>query len=319
MEINPDCIDRYSVRRLSPFMGCWQVLYTPVGRAISGNGLDWQIQPKVHMPKPTRGGLDQGGLDDNGETDEYYCQYSHWNATTGVRRLPLNPAVHLETASHHAETITRLLCENGNHLPFPAKDLYELWMLDEQTQDPVILVQTRTKATDLSLPERFHWRPVDYQQQDLTYLDALLKQQSITQFDSSIVERLLDIIKSRCGRIPNYQWFLRGSQGSGIGLNSRPQQDGVPDRTLPREKFPVLLHAEQWPDPDAGEFMQCYLNWLAPYLLTLFALPTDYRAKLELQACKQPLLLADRINLVPDKIHHDALNVALVEAQLRRC
>ncbi|MGB0721117.1 MAG: hypothetical protein ACPGU7_01865 [Gammaproteobacteria bacterium] len=70
--------------------------------------------------------------------------------------------------------------------------------------------------------------------------------------------------------------------------------------------------------PRDRKLVECYLDFMAPQLLTLPTLARDERARLEQAAVKRPMLLARLHRLIPEFVDRAVINVALVEAALRR-
>ena len=90
------------------------------------------------------------------------------------------------------------------------------------------------------------------------------------------------------------------------------------NRRLAAEKFPPLLLREEWPQPPDRDLVRDYLDWCAPFLLTLPALDEQQRSQLEYAAKANALQVDALCRLYPNVVNLDLLKSIRVEARMRR-
>ena len=82
--------------------------------------------------------------------------------------------------------------------------------------------------------------------------------------------------------------------------------------------FPELLLRERWESQIEAYLVRDYHDWLAPALLTHTYLKRATRERLERAACRQAEKLYRVRPLLPEVINADLVDVAMIEAMLRR-
>ena len=95
-------------------------------------------------------------------------------------------------------------------------------------------------------------------------------------------------------------------------------EDALIDRVLTPHDFPELLLRERWDDEIEAGLVRDYHDWLSPSLLTHSGLSRATRDRLERAACAQAERLYRVRGLLPEIVNKDLIDVALVEAMLRR-
>ena len=121
MSIHVNC---YAVRRLNPFLGVTEVVETRLARALSRDGVSWQLQVLAERPQHTWGSLSRG------PTIKQFFRFGTWDAASGLSRVPLNPILDVGAMLQATDHLTERLCGAVNHVPFPLADRYERWLLD---------------------------------------------------------------------------------------------------------------------------------------------------------------------------------------------
>lgn len=300
----------YCLRRVNPFLGVVAVVRTDAGRALSVDGQNWQIQVLAHPP---RGLWSRDGHRD----DLQFFRFGVWSEASGLTRVPLNPILDVGHMVAVSQDLVARVREALPALPFPPAPELELWLLD-QDEAPLALLATALEDTDLATLGSPDWTAGG--RGERPFVSARLSGQGVPERDGTgrfyhaeAVERLFH---ATAGRRLNRQWFRRGPDAV-EGL-SPDVPAALAGRRLPPESFPVLPLRTEWADAGDRALVAEYVDWLAPYLLTLPALPDDLRARLEHAALRYALLVDALWRLYPTVLDEDLLNRARVEARLRR-
>ncbi|MBI5782442.1 MAG: hypothetical protein HZA69_01725, partial [Gammaproteobacteria bacterium] len=125
-------------------------------------------------------------------------------------------------------------------------------------------------------------------------------------------------VQKAAGPLERAQWFRREDDGSGTGLHGRRLDSEHAGRKLGRDAFPELLLREKWEVEQEQNLVSDYHDWQAPNLLTHRNLAHATRDRLERAACRQAEKLYKVRHFLPEIINRDLLNVAFVEAVIRR-
>ena len=112
---------RYAERRLNPFLGVIQVIESDLGRAISTDGQNWEIQ--LYAARSV-------GWGSLGVTKQS-CLYRHgvWSEAEGLACFPSPPTVERESARAAAQGLIAATRAAQGALPFPLRDHYERCLL----------------------------------------------------------------------------------------------------------------------------------------------------------------------------------------------
>jgi len=278
----------YSMRRLSPYQGTVQVVEMPGFRAISTDGVTWRVQ---FLKQRSR-----------------FTSQAVWRAD-GSGNL-------IETR-HTAELIQAM--RNHPPLPFPPADNMELWLLDARQQRPLAIVASTLGR--ITPP-----RAVDTVWCAALAGDDGFVAPSLTAGGRGVVstshiphhEILNRCVQKAAGPLDRAQWFRRESDGSGTGMHGNRLDAKQVGRKLQRDAFPELLLREEWEDEREKNLVHDYHDWQAPRLLTHRDLSHATRDRLERVACRQAEKLYQLRHVLPEIINRDLLNVAFVEAVIRR-
>jgi len=299
----------FAIRRLSPFQGCLQVIEAQDAQASSSNGIDWRIQVRAQTP------LDQWGSMDGSRPDHQIILFGFWSSEGGFHRVPLPPLISSRQVEIAAQPIIDVLLDLTRHVPFPQRDHCELWLLDEKELKPLVLIAASRDPEQLPNIRRPEWQP------------SLLTDHSFTSNWSkgqpddpayAAREALANLVNHRSGQNPKAQWFERQTDGSGKGLGGISLDASYRQRILSKDEFPELLIREDWPDEEAQQLINDYIEWQAPFLLTLPTLRKLTRKRIEQLAFKQAFKVEGQHKLWPEILDEERLKAILIEVQMRR-
>lgn len=302
----------HSLRRVNPFLGVVQVIEGDSARAISLDGVDWEIQVETRSPDGLWGSMNEG------RATRRYFRFGLWSRNAGLWRVPVNPILDIGEMLAEQATILVALAEHAGALPFPLSDRYELWALDHDAM-PLALLATADSAARAAKLRAEPWQAAPLT--DHRFRSCVLDAEPASPAEAenprrhaAAVERL---VHRAIGTPVPEQWFERLPDGAGRGLSNRVPAP-LADRTLSASAFPERLVRETWQTPRDRALVADYLAWLAPQLLTLQGLGDVTRARVERDACAQAVALDALYPLYPRVIDHERLDAARVEARLRR-
>jgi hypothetical protein len=290
------------------------VLEVEGARAVTPDGLNWEIQVVSERPANLWGSLSPGRT----LTDFY--TFGAWSRTEGLARVPVNPLFDIGTMLEETERIVGLLRTDAAEIPFAPLPAFELWLLDQAERLPLaLLAVTADEGARRAMRRSGHWSAA--RRGDNAFRAPSLEARGVPARDPGNPRRHLSALEKQvtgaAGSARLAQWFWREPDGSATGL-----ADGVPVelamRTLPAAAFPELLLREAWPEPAQAELVRDYLGWLAPRLLTLPGIADATRSRLERTARHQSALVDRLWRVYPKVIDRALIEEARVEARLRR-
>jgi hypothetical protein len=281
--------DCYAIRRVNPFLGVLQIIKTPDGRAISSNGLTWEIQVLAPVPAAW-GSLNQA----NAHTAS--LRYGLWSSETGLVPWPLS--VKRDDIELDRQCYRLIECIQGNlhNLPFTLQDTRELWLLDAEQQQPLALLASIRPAESAPRPEPRYWS------------SSLGQHGAASQWRFPQSTELEAQVKHRAGFNLDKRWYTRESA-----------QDTYCDdmgNRLQGDTFPRLLLRKDWPEASERDRATNYLQWIASALLTLQHLNDAERAELESQLGTQAASIEHHWRVYPKVLDQQKLNACRVQAQL---
>jgi len=285
----------YSTRRLCPYFGTVQVIELPGCRAISPDGLTWQVQIQNRI-------AEVGGR-------TRYSTYGIW------REDGSGDLIENEQTQVYISTL-----RNRPRLPFALADRLELWLLDGRDGLPLALLNSSLSTTRPPQPSEARWKAVP--PGDTLFVSASL---AVLQATGSVPaddgqthgEVLEHTVQEAAGPLPRAQWFRRAADGSGIGQGGLGLEGDSASRRLPAEAFPELLVRERWRDDVAADLVRDYHAHLSAWLLTHPDLTRETRAQLEHDACRRASELYRLRHVLPEILNPEKLKVAMVEALIR--
>jgi hypothetical protein len=278
----------YALRRLNPFLGVLQILETPHGKALSTNGVVWDIEPSAPADYQAEGP----------EAELAYYQYGLWSRDEGLVQRPL-AALHGEDAlKRQAEGLVQSVMKNLERLPFPLKDNRELWLFDERERRPLSLLAS-------CLPDREPARP-----HGRRWVSSIGENGLASQRRYPAAGELETLVKERAGFNARTHWVTRDEQGGGTS------DDG--NIRLQAEDFPTLLITREWTETGQSMLVEGYLRWIAPSLLTLQHLNREQRAWLEQSLHLQAESVEHHWRLYPELVDERHLTSARVQCRMQR-
>lgn len=282
MTDTPHC---YAVRSVNPFLGMTEVVEIPGARALSADGVTWQIQVEAERPEHT------WGRDAPGTPTRQFFRFGNWLADSGLSRVPINPILDVGAMLAASERLIAALQDATVQLPFPPADRFEYWLLDADSMPLALLASTV----------------------DARYIPDIRSERWVAAparnaGDHPDVQALFDTL---AGDAPRRCWFERRDDGTGepVGGDCQP---------LPASAFPALPWRTEWAETEHARLLRDYAHALAPRLLMLEGLGDDLRRELEQTARRQALAMTDLHRLYPHVLQPQLLEAARVEARLRR-
>lgn len=277
----------YSMRRLSPYQGTIQVVELPGFRAMSADGHAWELRIENPGARPQRTMWREG--------DVYDVEITERNA----------PFL--------------LALRDHPPLPFALADSLELWLLDAQTQLPLALLASALPHMAPPNTVDTAWRAA-FSGDDGFVAPSLQAAATRPPEQPYLPHReiLNRCVRKAAGTRVRAQWFRRTATGDGLGLNGSGIEPALHNRELDCAQFPELLVREVWDSEVETDVVRDYHGWLAPSLLTHSNLARATRARLEQAASTQAEKLYRVRHLLPEIVNQDLIDVALVEAVLRR-
>jgi len=276
----------YSMRRLSPYQGTIQITQLRDFRAMTTDGVTWRVQFLNQRSRISSHAVwrddGSGNLIETSRTSDL------------IRALQAHPP-----------------------FPFPAEDTLELWLLDAEEQKPLALL-----ATTLGSHHPPHDMPVAWQAtlpgSDDFVAPSLTPTTKTATSHIAHSEVLNRFVQKAAGPLERTQWFRREDDGTGTGLHGNRLHGLQEGRTLKQSSFPELIVRERWDVEQERNLVRDYHDWQAPQLLTHTTISRPTRDRLERAACRQAEKLYRVRHLLPEIVNPDLLNVAFVEAVIRR-
>jgi len=280
-------VRRYALRRLNPFRGVTQIIEIDAARALTHDGLSWELQIATERP------AGWGSLN-LGRTETLFCRFGVWTAAEGLARFPLHAAIDRNRLQQVTTRLVDVLESRNDAAAFELADRFECWLLSADTEQPLALLAAvnSREAIPERLSSRWHAAPAD--------------NESLHGLGRDAADQLERWVARRGGaRV----WFERlpDDRRRKVGAGETAAGSG--------EAFPELLLDTHWPVAEAT-LVADYLDWLAPRLLML-PLAAATRTRLEQAAVRQVEAVAAHFRLYPQVIDQAALTAARVQAQLK--
>jgi hypothetical protein len=303
----------FAVRRLSPFQGTTQVVELGEARALSLDGIRWEIQVRCAQPEHTWRSSNKG------EPVLRYFRFGVWSKETGLRWVPVTPLFDLDLLLSGSSALTEILPASIDALPFALADRYELWLLDPDELPFALL------ASSMSAPSGTGTRSEPWSangRSDQSFQSPRLLKRGIParqgmdhRHHVGLLERL---VRDTAGHPVRVVWLTRDESGSGSPVELDRVEQASPSKPFTAKDLPPLLLREEWLEPTDRDLVQDYLDWCAPYLLTLPDIDDEHRERLEHAARTRPLELDMLCRLYPKILNPELVKSIRVEAQIRR-
>jgi len=247
------------------------------------------------------------------EIDMPDIRYGDWDRKTGLKHSPLIATYHYNEIQAIAHALLDAVEQFADQCPYAFADKYELWLLDEKTREPLALLDSVCKKTEINTQGSLVWEA------GLRCKQEFLKEFSVTDKQLNTTGDLLNqLINQRAGEHPSAQWFYRNRFDYGKGLGGVNLDNNLADRELSARLFPKMLLQQQWQNKSDETLIDAFISWLSPYLLVLDFLRDAQRKALEQSARHYALLVDKMYPLYPKVIDQQAINSARVEAMMRK-
>lgn len=288
----------YAVRRVNPFRGVMQIIESEAGRALSCNGIVWEILVSAAQGTAAMGNtMANPGRDNERKT---YYRFGLWSMDDGLMKRsnsPVDGQDYFELASQ-CDVLVDSVKQHHDSLPFTLEDNLELWLFDKDDQRPFALLSTVVPGASMPSPQPKYWSacigPTGSPSQRRFPQSAELEEQ----------------VRQRAGFNSNSHWVRRLSDGTGV--------IEATGRSLPAEQFPVLLLDENWLNETEQQCALDYIRWISPSLLTLQHLDEGTRLRIESNLNVQAVSIEHHWHLYPEVIDDTLLKAARVQSRIEQ-
>lgn len=279
----------YAIRRVNPFLGVLQIIKNSSGRAISANGVVWDIEVCAELN-------DWSSLTLSAE-ESIYIRYGLWSADEGLVSRPLNPHGEDDPLTEKCHSLIQAIQENLQRLPFKLQDTRELWLFDSDTLNPLALLAAVRPEEKFRSAEPRYWS-------SCLGADGVSSQYRFNQS-----RELEQQVKVRAGFNIKKYWLQRFADGSGLVESTQ--------RHLSVESIPALLLTEDWVDQTERERVRNFHNWIAPSLLTLQMIDHEHRLRLEQTLNVQAISVEHHWRLYPEVMQQKYIRSARIQSRMQ--
>ena len=286
MTANRKC---YALRRVNPFVGALHILETPQGRALTVNGVVWELELLTTVASREWGSLNKNSC------EVMHFRYGLWSETDGLVRYPYQAEFDPLSSRRQADKLTEAIREASPGLPFTFRDNRELWLLDQHDQRPIALLASMNPQHKPATPLPKYWK-------------ASMTGSTPSQQRFPRANGLEEVVRRRAGFNLERCWVDRQVDGSGIGYES--------GEIIEARAFPAYLLTLEWADADQRRLANDFIAWTAPTLLTLQHLSTHSRERLERQLSVQAQSIEHHWRLYPQILDENLLTAARVQCRL---
>jgi hypothetical protein len=282
----------YAKRRVNPFRGVMQIIESEEGRALSCNGVVWEI-----LVRATRGS-NPDNLDREQDKKTYY-RFGMWSMDYGLMKRSDSPVDDQDyfDLSSKSDVLVGYLQEYHDQLPFPLEDNLELWLFDKDDHRPLALLSSVLPDASLPSPGPKVWSA------------SKGPAGTASQRRYPHAEELEAQVKQRAGNRMYTHWLRRLTGGEGVFEGT--------DDSIPAEQFPVLLLDENWTDECEQRCVRDYIRWVSPSLLTLQHLDRATRERVENNLNVQAISIEHHWRLYPEVIDQKLLKAARVQSRIQ--
>jgi len=267
-------VECFARRIMAPFQGVLQVIRVGAGEAESTDGQNWVLYA-AHPDILAHSGLSE-------------VRFGTWSADQGLRRAQIRGTAAGSLIEEIGEPLIGALEAFAGQTPFPLQDCFECWVLDQHTEEPLVLLDSLIPGETVPPAEQPRWLPGQAARSEFRALDELE-----------------EMIARRAGKRPRAAWFERDAQGTGKGLDGSRFAEAY---------FPRLLLTTHWPESRQRRLAESFIDWWAPALLQLHHLRDRERARLEQAAARRASVLARLFRLYPKTLDERLIRVARVQA-----
>lgn len=287
-------VRHYAVRRVNPFRGVMQIIEAEQGRALSCNGIVWEILVRARQ-RSTPDSID------GGNRKKSYYRFGMWSMDHGLMKRSNSPVAdqdYFELVSK-CEALVEYVQQYHQQLPFELEDDLELWLFDKDDQRPLALLASLSPGASAASTEPKHW------------LACIGANGSASQRRFPQASELETQVSKRAGLNINKYWIKRLPGGDGVLENT--------GCSVPAGQFPILLMDEIWENKEEQHRVREYIKWIAPSLLTLQHLDKATRERLENNLHVQAISIEHHRHLYPEIIDQKLLKAARVQSRIEQC
>ena len=292
--VKTEAVRSYAIRRVNPFLGVMQIVEAEEGRALSCNGVVWEI-----LVRATQGSTWESL--GRGNKKKTYYRFGMWSLDDGLMKRASSPAAdqdYFELASR-CDALIEYVRERHHQLPFDLEDNLELWLFDRDNRQPLALLSTLVQGSSLPSPEPRYWS------------SCIGANGSPSQRRFPQARDLETQVRQRAGFNIQKYWIKRLPGGDGIVENT--------GSSIPADQFPVLLLDENWENGEEQIRAREYLKWISPSLLTLQRLDNNTRSRIENNLNVQAISIEHHWHLYPVIINQKLLKAARVQSKIEKC
>ena len=284
-------VQAYAVRRVNPFLGVLQVIETSGGRALSSNGVVWEIELRTER-SGAWGSLNQG------VKGAAYYRFGLWSVDDGLIHRPLAPHLDGGELTTQCNFLVKCIEARLQYIPFRLIDNRELWLFDRQDRQPIALLASLSPGSKTPSPEPKYWK---------SCLGANGIASQYRYPESRALESLIE--RTASSNICKY-WVDRDQDGGG-----KVEHNG---EVLRMNDFPPFLITEEWLNREDASLVNQYIAWIAPSLLTLQNLSCSERDRLESYLNVQAISVEYHWHLYPELVNEKKLKAARVQSRLQK-
>lgn len=288
----------YAVRRVNPFRGVMQIIESSEGRAMSCNGIVWEIQVRATQVCSTRVSIEDDC--DNEKVKKTFYRFGMWSMKDGLMKRsnsPVDDQDYFELSSK-CDALTGYLVEYCKLLPFTLEENLELWLFDKDSLQPLVLLSSVTHGANLPSPEPEYWSA------------CIGPGGTSSQHRFPRADDLEAMVKQRAGDCIHKHWVRRLADGNGVMETT--------GETIPAKLLPALLLDENWMDKQQKQCVSDYIRWISPSLLTLQHLDMATRVRIENSLNVQAISIEHHWHLYPEVIDQKLLNAARVQNKIEQ-
>lgn len=279
----------YAIRRVNPFLGVLQIIKNSSGRAISANGVVWDIEVCDEFN-------DWSNLA-QGDEENIYIRYGLWSADEGLVSRPLNPHGEDDPLTEKCHRLIQSIETNLHRLPFKIEDTRELWLFDSDTLNPLALLAAVRPEDKFTSVEPRYWS------------SCLGADGVSSQYRFRESRELEQQVKARAGFNIKKYWLQRQPDASAwIEYTQQP---------LAAERIPPLLLTENWADHTEQQRARNFISWIAPSLLTLQMIQPEVRQRLERTLNVQAISVEHHWRLYPEIIEQKYVKSARIQSRIQ--
>lgn len=292
--VENEAVRSYAIRRVNPFRGVMQIIEAEEGRALSCNGIVWEILVRARRSNAR----DCPGRDNQ---RKIFYRFGMWSMDDGLLQRANSPAEDQDyfDLAMKCEALVEYVRAHHQQLPFKLEDNRELWLFDSDNQSPLALLASLRPVASLPRSEPRGWSCC-------TGANGSPSQRRFPQ-----ARDLETQVRQRAGFKINKYWVKRLADGDGIVE--------ITGDTISANQFPVLLLEENWVNDEEQRRACEYIKWISPSLLTLQHLDKGIRTCIENNLNVQAISIEHHWHLYPEIINQKLLKAARVQSRIEQC